>query len=331
MSTILVTGGAGFIGSHICEALLRRKDSVIALDNFNDFYDPRIKRRNVAEAKETAEKEHASFIVEEGDIQDTDFLEQVFTAHPIDGVIHMAAYAGVRPSIMNPRLYTQVNVLGTISLLEAMKERAIKRYIFASSSSVYGNNKKIPFSESDPVDKAISPYAATKKAGEVICYTYHHLYHINTACLRLFTVYGPRQRPDLAIHKFTRMIMEGKPIPFYGDGSTRRDYTYIDDIVDGVVKAWDWTNTRELRYDIFNLGNSQTVTLIELVKTIENVLGRKAIIQRLPKQPGDVECTFADISHAQEILGYIPHTNLEEGVRQFFLWWQKTRKDILYE
>ncbi|MEA5032163.1 MAG: GDP-mannose 4,6-dehydratase [Sphaerochaeta sp.] len=318
MSTILVTGGAGFIGSHVCEALLHRGDTVIALDNFNEYYDPQIKRRNIGEIQVNATDMHIRFHVVEGDIRDVVFLEYVFSKYNINAVIHLAAYAGVRPSIENPQLYTEVNVLGTVNILEAMKKHNVKRHVFASSSSVYGNNKKIPFSEADPVDHAISPYAATKKAGEIMCHTYHHLYAINTACLRFFTVYGPRQRPDLAIHKFTRLIMEGKPIPFYGDGTMRRDHTYIDDIVDGVVKALDWTFSNELRYDIFNLGNSQTISLSELVQTIERVVGKKAILNRLPQPPGDVDCTYADISHARKVLGFKPEISIISGIARFY-------------
>ena len=319
MSTVLVTGGAGFIGSHVCEALLRREDTVVAFDSFNDYYDPQRKRANIVEVQATATATNAEFHVVEGDIRDVTFLEQVFSQYEFDAVIHLAAYAGVRPSIENPRLYTEVNVLGTVNILEAMKKYNVKRHVFASSSSVYGNNKKIPFSEADPVDHAISPYAATKKAGEIICHTYHHLHAINTACLRFFTVYGPRQRPDLAIHKFTRLIMENKSIPFYGDGSMRRDHTYIDDIVDGVVKALDWTISDEQRYDIFNLGNSQPITLFELVQAIELVLGKKAILNRLPQPPGDVDCTYADISHSRKVLDYNPCTPLQKGLKKFVL------------
>lgn len=318
MSTILVTGGAGFIGSHVCEALLCRGDMVVALDSFNDYYDPLLKQRNIFEVQTTAARLNAGFHLVEGDIRDLAFLERVFSQYNFDAVIHLAAYAGVRPSIENPRLYTEVNVLGTVNILEAMKKHNVKRHVFASSSSVYGNNKKIPFSEADPVDHAISPYAATKKAGEIMCHTYHHLYAINTACLRFFTVYGPRQRPDLAIHKFTRLIMEDKPIPFYGDGSMRRDHTYIDDIVDGVVKALDWTSSEERRYDIFNLGNSQTISLSELVKTIEHVVGKKAVLKRMPQPPGDVDCTYADISHARKVLGYESNTTLALGIEWFY-------------
>lgn len=315
---VLVTGAAGFIGSHVCEALLRKKESVVALDSFNDFYDPQIKRMNIATVGTTAKAESVEFYLVEGDIRDKDFLADVFNRYQIDAVIHLAAYAGVRRSIENPTLYTEVNVLGTLNMLEMMKEHRVKRHVFASSSSVYGNNKKIPFSESDPVDKAISPYAATKKAGEIICYTYHHLYNINTACLRFFTVYGPRQRPDLAIHKFTRLIMDNKPIPFYGDGSMRRDHTYIDDIVGGVLKVLEWTSSSESRYDIFNLGNSQTITLNELVATIESIVGKKAVLDKLPQPPGDVDCTYADISHSEEVLGYTPSTSLKQGIEVFY-------------
>jgi UDP-glucuronate 4-epimerase len=320
MSTVLVTGGAGFIGSHVCEALLRRGDSVVALDNFNNFYAQKIKRSNVHAIRKTAEEQRGSFALEEGDIRDNGFLAEAFDRHKIDAVIHLAAYAGVRPSIENPQLYTEVNVLGTTNLLEMMKTQGIKRHVFASSSSVYGNNRKIPFSENDPVDKAISPYAATKKAGEVICYTYHHLYGINTACLRFFTVYGPRQRPDLAIHKFTKLILAGQPIPFYGDGSMKRDFTYIDDIVEGVLKALDWAEGVSPKYDIFNLGNSTPMALSDLVKTIEKVVGKNAMIDKLPQPPGDVDCTYADISHAKKILNYQPSTDVTSGIVQFVHW-----------
>lgn len=314
MSAILVTGGAGFIGSHVCEALLRRGETVVALDSFNDFYDPKMKENNLAEVAKTAQEcalvrgmaDWSNFSTERGDIRDREFLQEVFARHTFSAVIHLAAYAGVRPSIENPRLYVDVNVLGTTNLLEVMRSYEIKRHVFASSSSVYGNNRKVPFSESDPVDRAISPYAATKKAGEVLCYTYHHLYDIRTACLRFFTVYGPRQRPDLAIAKFTRLIREEKPIPVYGDGSMRRDHTHVLDVTDGVLRALDWTDSAENRYDIFNLGNSRTVTLSDLIAWIEGEVGKKAIIDRLPQPPGDVDCTYADVSHAEEILGYQP-------------------------
>ncbi len=319
MSVILVTGGAGFIGSHVCEALLDQGNSVISLDNYNDFYDPELKHANTEIIRHTAEDSAGSFWVEEGDIRDEEFLDEVFTRYTPDAVVHLAAYAGVRPSIENPELYMDVNLMGTTSLLETMKDHGVKRHVFASSSSVYGNNKKVPFSEKDPVDEAISPYAATKKAGEVLCHTYYHLYGINTACLRFFTVYGPRQRPDLAISKFLRLITEEQSIPFYGDGSTERDYTYIDDIVHGVLRALDWTESEESRFDIFNLGNSSPVSLSMLVEMIEKIAGKKATLDRYPLPAGDVDRTFADIVKAKELLGYAPQTPLEDGLRKQWL------------
>jgi Nucleoside-diphosphate-sugar epimerases len=325
-NTILVTGGAGFIGSHVCERLLRDGWQIVNIDNFNDFYDQAIKQRNVEETLAYCSLLNIpleNYIIAQGDILDPNFLKGVFSKYHPCAVIHLAAYAGVRPSIQNPELYMSVNINGTINILECMKEFSVKRHVFASSSSVYGNNVKVPFSESDPVDFPISPYAASKKAGELISYTYHHLYQMNTACLRFFTVYGPRQRPDLAIHKFTHLILSGKPVPFYGDGTTQRDYTYIDDIVDGVVKALDWTNSSKNCYDIFNLGESRTIELSQMVQTIENALGRKAELNILPVQPGDVEKTFADISKSKKILGYNPHTAFAEGINKFVQWYKK--------
>ena len=316
MSVILVTGGAGFIGSHVCEALLKAGDSVISLDSYNDFYDPQLKRSNTEAVMRTSEQYAGTCWIEEGDIRDGEFLNRLFARYQIDSVIHLAAYAGVRPSIENPELYVDVNIVGTTTLLEVMRAYGVKRHVFASSSSVYGNNHKIPFNESDPVDKAISPYAATKKAGEVLCYTYHHLYGINTACLRFFTVYGPRQRPDLAISKFMRLIEQGKPIPFYGDGLTERDYTYIDDIVKGVLRALRWTETTESRYDIFNLGNSSPVSLNTLVETIESVMGKKAERELYPLPPGDVNRTYADTRHANAVLDYDAATVLRDGLKR---------------
>lgn len=326
MNTILVTGGSGFIGSHLCERLLANGWRVVNVDNFNDFYDPEIKHRNVTETREycvTHGIPEENYSVVKGDIRDIDFLRGVFEGYRPLAVIHLAAYAGVRPSIINPELYVGVNINGTTNILECLKEFDVKSYVFASSSSVYGNNEKVPFAENDPVDHPISPYAATKKAGELICYTYHHLYDINTACLRFFTVYGPRQRPDLAIHKFTRLIMAGKPIPFYGDGTTQRDYTYIDDIIDGIIKALDWVKEKEKRYGIFNLGESNTISLAEMVQTLESALTQKAELERFPLQPGDVEKTFADITKSKKILGYDPQTDFSEGIRKFVLWYKR--------
>jgi UDP-glucuronate 4-epimerase len=323
MVTILVTGVAGFIGSHVGEVLLRMGYAVVGLDSFNDFYDPKIKRRNVMELQNIAKITGSKFHLIEGDIRSFDLLLHLFHTIKLDTVIHLAAYAGVRQSIENPQLYTEVNINGTINILECMQKYGVKRLCFASSSSVYGNNTNVPFSESDQVDKAISLYAATKKAGEVLCHVYHHLYDINVACLRFFTVYGPRQRPDLAIHKFTRLICEGKEIPLYGDGSMRRDYTYIDDIVDGVLRALEWTDSAEKRYDIFNLGEGHTISLTELVNALSRVTRKMVIIKHLPMQPGDVQITYADISHASEVLGYYPYSGFEEGLHKFWDWYQQ--------
>ncbi|QHA01930.1 SDR family NAD(P)-dependent oxidoreductase [Dehalobacter restrictus] len=323
---ILVTGGAGFIGSHLCERLLEEGKTVVAIDSFNDFYDPTIKERNIYEIRKSCNEKlipKERFIVEKGDIRDQSFLMKVFQNYQFQSVIHLAAYAGVRPSIQNPELYVNVNINGTMNILECLREYRIKRFIFASSSSVYGNNEKVPFSEDDSVDQPISPYAATKKAGELLCYTYHHLYNLSVACLRFFTVYGPRQRPDLAIHKFTNLITSGKPVPFYGDGTTQRDYTYIDDIVDGILKALDWVNHKETRYGIFNLGESKTISLSEMVQELEKNLQKKAQLDSLPDQPGDVKNTYADIMKSKQLLGYQPTTMFSEGIKKFVSWYYR--------
>ena len=320
MSTILITGAAGFIGSHVSEALLRQGHTVVGVDNLNDFYPEAIKRRNVAEVR--AAVPGTPFILCEGDLRDLPWLEGVFAAHAPTAVIHLAAYAGVRPSIEQPLLYTQVNIDGTMNVLECMRKQGTARLCFASSSSVYGNNPVVPFSEQQAVDRPISPYAATKKAGEVLCYAHHHLFGLRVACLRFFTVYGPRQRPDLAIHKFTRLIEAGEPVPFFGDGSMRRDHTYIADIVDGVLRALAWTDSDAPRYDIFNLGESRTISLTELVEAIAQALGKQPVLQRLPAQPGDVQQTYADITHAREVLGYHPSTELADGLAQFVRWYR---------
>lgn len=323
--TVLVTGGAGFIGSHTCEKLLSDGHNIVTVDNFNDYYNPEYKRWNVEEIKTKSKLTNGSFKCFEGDIRDFKFLDDVFANNMPDAVIHLAACAGVRPSIEDPMLYADVNINGTLNILECLKKYGIKKFLFASSSSVYGNNEKVPFSEFDSVDRPISPYAATKKAGELICHTYHHLYDINTACLRFFTVYGPRQRPDLAIYKFTKLIFEGKQIPFYGDGSSERDYTFIDDIVDGIMKAFQWVDNKEKRYGIFNLGESNTISLSRMVETIEKVSGRKAVLNIQPLQPGDVNRTFADISHSKKILEYNPSTDFEEGIKIFIDWYKNNR------
>jgi UDP-glucuronate 4-epimerase len=309
---VLVTGGAGFIGSHVVERLLDRHDKVVVLDDFNDFYDPAVKRRNVAAFSQRVQ-------VVEADIGDTAKLRETFQRGRFDTIVHLAARAGVRPSLAQPQLYTQVNIVGTQNLLELAREFAVKKFVFGSSSSVYGVNEKVPFAEADPIFNPISPYAATKLAGEALCHVYHHLYGLDIVCLRFFTVYGPRQRPDLAIHKFTRAIAAGKPIEIFGDGTSARDYTYVDDILQGVLACLD----RKLGYAIINLGESRTVKLLELVGLIEKALGKTASLQRLPPQPGDVPITYADISKAREVLGYRPQVGIEEGIARFVDWFKK--------
>jgi UDP-glucuronate 4-epimerase len=307
---ILVTGAAGFIGSHLCERLISDNHIVVGLDNFDPFYDRKIKESNIKALKETDK-----FKLVEGDIRNADCVESICR----DGIyiiIHLAAKAGIRPSIIDPVEYQSVNVEGTMVLLEAAKKHGIKKFIFGSSSSVYGNNKKIPFSETDNVDFPISPYAATKKAGELFCHTYSCLYNIDMTCLRFFTVYGPRQRPDLAIHKFAKLINEGKPIPVFGDGSMMRDFTYIDDIIDGVAAAV--ANCRG--YEIYNLGESKPVRLDKLIEEIEKAIGKKAVLERKAVEPGDVERTFADITKAGERLGYNPQTDITIGLKKFIAW-----------
>jgi UDP-glucuronate 4-epimerase len=313
---ILVTGAAGFIGSHVCEHFIGLGHSVIGLDNFDPFYSKKIKQLNLAGVQKSKE-----FVFYDVDIRNGDVLKKIFSSSEIDTVIHLAAKAGVRPSIDSIADYYDVNVNGTISLLETMRINKVKRLIFASSSSVYGNNPKVPFSETDFVDNPISPYASTKKSGELLCHVYSHLYRFNITCLRFFTVYGPRQRPDLAIHKFTRLIDEGKPIPFYGDGSTARDYTYITDILNGITCAFENLDG----YRIYNLGESRLINLSELVRSIEIVLDKKAILTQLPLQSGDVNITHADISKAKEEIGYNPGTSFQDGIREFIKWYSANK------
>ncbi len=320
---ILLTGAAGFIGSHFAETLLKQGHQVLSIDNLNPFYDPAIKERNLQTIKKSL-SDPEQFLDLRGDIRDASFIHNVFETHRPDEVVHLAAMAGVRPSIADPVTYQEVNIRGTMNLLESMKKFGISRMIFASSSSVYGNNPKVPFSEEDFVDHPISPYAATKKAGELICYTYHHLYQFTVVALRFFTVYGPRQRPEMAIHKFTRLIDEGKPVPMFGDGTTKRDYTYIDDIIDGMERV----RKIESGFHLFNLGESRTTALIDLIRLIEDALGKKARIERLPQQPGDVNITYADISRAHRELGYAPQTTMEEGIRKFVAWYREFKRDF---
>ncbi len=310
----LVTGGAGFIGSHVCERLLHEGHRVWALDELNDFYDPAIKRRNVAELRALARP----FEFFQADITNADAMNGLFSAVRFDQVIHLAARAGVRPSLEQPALYQRVNVEGTVNILEAARKTGVRKLTLASSSSVYGVNAKVPFSESDPIFSAVSPYAASKLACEALGHVYHHLYGLDVTMLRFFTVYGPRQRPDLAIHKFTRLIAAGKPIPVFGDGSTARDHTYITDIVDGVMAA----TSREFGFEVFNLGESQTIRLDRLIELIESAVGKKAVIDRQPLQPGDVPITYADISKAQAKLGYRPKVKAEQGIPLFVEWFR---------
>ena len=318
---ILITGGAGFIGSHLSEKITGLGHKVICIDNFNDYYNPAIKEHNL---KNIIDDEN--FILYRADILDRQAMQEIFSAHNIDMVIHLAARAGVRPSLSNAALYEKVNVEGTINLLESCREKAITRFIFASSSSVYGGNKKIPFSETDKVDFPISPYAATKKSGELICYTYHHLYDISVFAFRFFTVYGPRQRPEMAIHKFARKIFDRVPIEVFGDGSSSRDYTYIDDIINGIIGSLDLV----YGYEVINLGNSYPVRLSDLVKLIEAKAGRKAVIKHAEPQPGDVFTTYADIEKARKLIKYDPETPIEEGLEYFIDWYRKKLKEGIF-
>ena len=311
MARILVTGGAGFIGSHLVEKLLARGDEVVVIDNFNDFYDPAIKRQNAAELTGAE--------IVEADIRDEAAVAKIFAGKKLDVVVHLAAMAGVRPSLLDPLHYQDVNIRGTLILLEQIRKSEGTRFVFASSSSVYGANEKVPFSEDEDIHCPVSPYAATKRAGELHCYTHHHLYGIPTTCLRFFTVYGPRQRPEMAIHKFVRHTLNGQPIPFFGDGSTRRDYTYVDDIVDGVVRSIDAC----AGYEIYNLGESQTTSLSELVGMIGEACGREPVLDRQPMQPGDVIVTYADVSKAKAKLGYQPSTLVRDGLEKFVAWYRE--------
>ncbi len=321
MKTYFITGGAGFIGSSLAEELIKRDNQVIVIDNFCDFYNPKIKENNI---KELLKNE--KFKIYRNDIRDREAIKKIFDENKIDIVVHLAAMAGVRPSIENPILYQEVNCMGTQNILEEMKMHNITNLVMASSSSVYGNCREIPFREDMIVDFAISPYAATKKANEVMTHVYHKLYNMNVIMLRFFTVYGPKQRPDLAINKFTRLMMNDEEIPMFGNGLTSRDYTYIDDIVDGIIKSCFYTLNNQNVYEILNLGNSEPVTLKEMIETISEVLGVNPIIKELPMQPGDVDRTFADITKAKRIINYDPKTSFKQGITNFVNWYKSNKE-----
>lgn len=321
LKSVLITGGAGFIGSHLVDALLGEGVwNVTVVDDLNDFYSPEIKRENLEFAKR-----NAAFEFVELDIRNSEKLRDVFDRCEFDCIVHLAARAGVRPSLCHPKLYAETNIDGTLNLLELARDFEIKQFVFGSSSSVYGINSKVPFSEDDRINQPISPYASTKAAGELLCHTYSHLFDIRTVCLRFFTVYGARQRPDLAIHKFSRLITEGKPIQIFGDGTTRRDYTYIDDIIQGVRGAISYDGSM---HEVFNLGESETTELSRLVELLEESLGIEAIIDRQPMQPGDVPVTFADISKAKRLLNYDPSTKIESGIPKFVEWFQASKSYV---
>ena len=318
---ILVTGAAGFIGSNACEYFIKLGHNIIGIDNFDNFYPAEFKKLNLAQLDQDKR-----FKFYEADIRDNKALNEIFSSKQVDVVIHLAAKAGVRPSIESTAEYYDVNVNGTVSLLESMRNHNVRKMIFASSSSIYGNNPKVPFSEVDAVDNPISPYASTKKSGELLCHVYCHLYNFSITCLRFFTVYGPRQRPDLAIHKFTRLILEGRSIPFFGDGSTSRDYTYIDDIVAGIACSLDQIGG----YKIYNLGESKVITLKDLIEVLEETLKVKAVLNKLPLQKGDVTRTYADISKARAELGYDPKFTFQTGIKKFVEWFN-INKSTLYQ
>jgi UDP-glucuronate 4-epimerase len=317
MKNILITGGAGFIGSHLVDRLLAEGGwRIVVVDDFNDFYDPAIKRENVRALLSNPDNE-----LVEADIRNPSAFARVFDETQFDCIVHLAARAGVRPSLKEPRLYVETNINGTLNLLELARAHGVKQFVFGSSSSVYGMNAKVPFSEDDPIFNPISPYAATKAAGELLCHSFAHLYDMRIVCLRFFTVYGARQRPDLAIHKFAKLISAGTPVPVFGDGTTSRDYTYIDDIIAGVRAAIDYDQSN---YEVINLGESRTVELRELISLLEKALDRHAQIDRQPLQPGDVTQTFADISKARRLLGYNPQTQIEEGIEKFVEWFRES-------
>jgi len=313
---VLVTGGAGFIGSNLCEALLNKGTNVICVDDFNDYYNPKFKEGNIKSCLQ-----NKNFRLYRADITNIKNLKAIFQKNRVDRIVHLAARAGVRASIENPGLYEKVNVLGTLNMLALAKEFRVKNFIFSSSSSVYGNTDIIPFSEDADTDRPVSPYAATKKAAELICYNYSHLYDIPMACLRLFTVYGPRGRPDMAPYKFTELICNGKDVPVFGDGTSKRDYTYVADIVNGIISALD----KEFKFEIINLGNSNPVGLSHFISLIEKNLGKKAKIKRLPAQPGDVRITCSDIRKAKKLLNWEPKVKIWEGMKKFIEWYKRER------
>ena len=329
-SHIVVTGGAGFIGSHLCAQLCKAGHRVTCLDNLDDFYDPAVKKDNVQRLQgDAAVAPRLTFY--RADIRQQAPLHRLFQAEPVDGVIHLAARAGVRPSIEQTRLYGDVNIQGTLNLLECCKEFRIEHFLFGSSSSVYGARTQGPFAEDDDISTPVSPYAATKCAGELLCHTYMHLYGMRIACLRFFTVYGPNQRPDLAIHKFARLMVQGQPIPVYGNGSSQRDYTYIDDIVDGIVCAWEWLQRREPHggvCEIFNLGGAHPVSLLELIRLLETALSLRAQLHWQPVQPGDVPITCADLRKSQAVLGYQPKVDIAAGLQRFAAWFLSRQAHI---
>jgi UDP-glucuronate 4-epimerase len=316
MGTILVTGGAGFIGSHLTARLLARGADVVCLDDFNDYYDPAFKRENVQPFRGSPR-----WRLVEGDIRDSALVEETYRTFGITTTVHLAARAGVRPSIRFPRLYEEVNGVGTLNLLEAARRSGARTFVFGSSSSVYGTNSKVPFSEDDPISCPVSPYATTKRANELMAYTYHHLYGLSVTCLRFFTVYGPRQRPEMAIYHFTEKLARGEAVPRYGDGSSARDYTYVDDIVEGTLAALDAAPP----FEIVNLGGSRTTMLHRLIELIAGALGTEPRVQALPPQPGDVPITFADVSKAKKLWGWEPQVSIEEGIRRFVDWFKQNR------
>jgi len=312
---ILVTGGAGFIGSNLCDRLLGLGHKVICIDNLNDYYSPKRKEKNIEH-----NLNNKNFEFHKTDIEDKDSLKRIFENNKIDIVVHIAARAGVRPSLENPDIYFKTNVIGTLNVLELCRQFNIKM-VFASSSSIYGNNK-IPFSENEPAEEQISPYGTTKRIGERLCEMYSNLYNLNIICLRFFTVYGPRGRPDMAPYIFTKNILEGKKIGIFGDGSSQRDYTFIEDITDGIVSAMK----KDIKFEIINLGDSKPVLLKDFIALIEKITGRKAIIENLPEQKGDMKATYADISKAKELLGYEPKVSIEEGMKKFIEWYKNEKE-----